>query len=1838
MKKLSCFTAFLMPLFFILFIQTSFSQQSRVSEETTANLHPDFYISSPDYYFLPGEPVPITISSTSINVPAEFTIRVYRISDPELFLTKQNNVRQFSVIGADSANLTGLLEETYSVKHVLLPKRIKNTNNLWINREITFTPKRSGAYLVRVIYKDKIATTGFFVTSISILTRYTEGSVLNFTCERKTGAPVDSVKHSLYFNSQKAGEQFSPYSAQNYYFTDSDKELFYRYGYVVPLIISQKNDEVAVSDPNYYFYGRPQPFSALIVTSQPVYRPPGKVDFKISLREMTGSGYTVFASRNAVVRITDPKGSAVYRKYINTDKFGGFSDSIFIEKEAPLGNYSITVDITEGSDSADENKMIYQSFAQTFGVEEYKKPEYKVEVKTDKKQYGNGEKIEIDIQSDYYFGSPVPDAEVTYDVFKKPLHKPWWYYSEYSWFYRDYYNTVGTENNYENSQYIFSEKGKLDENGHLKVTYKIDEDFNEGTKKNPYETDYMYIVNVHVIDKSRANVTASADVNVTRSDYFINAHADRSVTRPGEMIGLTVNARDFSDKPVEANYSVSVYRVVYEKKVKVKTYLTTLSGKTSYLGDDVLFIPAEPEGYYEIEVTSFDSKNTKLTAMTGCFVSAGKMSWWERDESIINVLPEKDTYFPGDTAVIFVETPHDTDITLLIDACNKSVVYYSVQQISGGAAYLKIPVGDNSAPNIYIHVSYIKKGVLYSNSKPVAVIPRDKFLDVQITSDKTIYKPQEEGEITVTVKNSLGMPVKNSEITLGIIDESVYAIAPDNIKDIRGIFYAPVAELTSLNYNRRYIQGTQGRSVFPGLFEMYNARSGDNKMSFVSTEIYGIKGAKFYNAGILINGKYLAGYTNSEGKLNFSLPEGEYDVSVIYQNRVLEGVYKLKFTQTGPNLLQLKITTEEILFAELNKNLLITQEEKSGKGSIYGIVVDDKGDRLIGARIEIRNTSFRTGTDEKGEFAFFNLPPGKYDLKCSYVGYNSNIITGVIVENNKSQKVGITLSVGGVVVDTTVIIFENKPIDNGSGKIISSEDIEYMGIKGIENIVAKTNGVVLDENGQEINIRGGRTDETQIIIDGVVSDEFSAEYGNVLSGIVNITEKKDKFVEAVTRSEFKDAALWMPAVYTDENGIAKVKVKFPDNLTSWRVTARVLTDKTDAGQSSYSMTSRKDLIIRVETPRFFQQNDEVTVSTIVHNYLDEEKTAKVTMKLDNLTLLNNESGEQLITLGRNEEKRVDWLVKVNNPIGIGNVLASALTNEESDAMQQLVPLQPFGLKVQTNSAFDLSKTSGGVTKTFPLPEGTDLKSAYLQIGLSPSIASSILGSMDYLIGYPYGCIEQTMSRFMPTAITAGTLKKLGAPEDPYFTQQVPKMLQKGLSKLYSLQKNDGGWGWWPNSASDPYMSAYVVYSLKLAADDSIKIKSKVLNKGTQYLSSALGNKKLEPTTRAYITFVLSGFPQTPKSTKLLNKQFELLAKKDISSLAMALLSMAAGNMIKTGTQQKYINHVMREVNYIDDDKAFWSSKVKRYDWQNDKIITTAMVLKALIADPLSRKENKDMIEKTVNWMLAIKRGNSWGNTLQNAFIIYSLTDYLKAYNELEPEYDVKIYVNGKEAGTKHITKDDIFKKEERYLIAGDMLKTGDNEIRVEKTGAGKSYFTTTLVYYEKENKKEINSTFNGFDIEREYYELKKVFDAKKKIYTYQKSEYKGTVTSGSELLVKVKVYPKDPQNEYFMLDEPIPSGCEIIKEDWAYPIENENSYMGRTKGLWNWWYSDMDIRDNRIVFFASSMVQQEYEFSYLLRARIPGTYNVMPSKGMLMYYPEYNGSGENNIIKITDKP
>ncbi len=217
------------------------------------------------------------------------------------------------------------------------------------------------------------------------------------------------------------------------------------------------------------------------------------------------------------------------------------------------------------------------------------------------------------------------------------------------------------------------------------------------------------------------------------------------------------------------------------------------------------------------------------------------------------------------------------------------------------------------------------------------------------------------------------------------------------------------------------------------------------------------------------------------------------------------------------------------------KDVFSSESEYYGTtGKISGVVRDDKGELLVGARVEIEGTQLRSGTDANGQYAILNVNVGTYSVKCSYVGYDSQIQKDVKVSADITTNLDFTLSIGGVTIDTVQIIAKRKTIDNASGKIIGSEFIDNTGIKGIENIVAKTSGVVQDEKGQGINIRGGRTGETQIIIDGVVTNNpldrsstasvstgvlqeiavltggFSAEYGNVLSGVINVTTKSAK--------------------------------------------------------------------------------------------------------------------------------------------------------------------------------------------------------------------------------------------------------------------------------------------------------------------------------------------------------------------------------------------------------------------------------------------------------------------------------------------------------------------------------------------------------------------------------------------------------------------------------------------------------------------------------------------------------------------------------------------------------
>lgn len=1680
-KRISIYAGFVLILFIVLF-----ANHGKTSAQINEDINSSFSIYTNSYNAV-NQDVNITLSAYSIKKKAQFNFKIYKIKDVEGFFSRQTSNWTIDVLSKDSLNLLALCEEVDSFDKIL--KTEGSADYYYSYETITYKPKQKGAFLIRASYKSKVAYAGFFVTDLGLITEAGNNAMLAYSIDRKTGDPLSDISLSFFMGSKKIGDGKTAGGLFYKGITEEDRDYAAKNNISYPLAIARNGEDIAVSDPYLYFGYGANRYSVYIYTNQPVYRPQSKINFKGTIRKSVEGGFDNFAGKEITVSIKDSKNAEIYKQVLKTNTNGSFDGEYTIENNAPLGTYYIYAMIEEG-----------QQYTGSFKVEEYKKPEYKVAVTLDKDQYTDGENIKGIVQADYYFGSPVQDAQVEYNVYKKTFYKPWWYFSEYRWWYEDYYANQEDNQKYNNAEYIYSGKGELNKEGRFDFDYAVKEDFkakndyyNYWWGDKTYETDFIYIIQAKVTDKSRREISSTKTVYVSRASFYLNANTDKYLYKPGENVTVQVRSNNFADKPVAASFTGTVNSITwgrYPDYKQEKKFVTSFSGTTLANGEGSATFETKDEGYYEIEVSAFDDRGKKVTTESYCYVSTGDMWWWYNQSGSVQIIPDKESYKAGELckALVITTTP---GANVLITTSNDNILTYRVEKIDGTSKLIEIPVEVNSAPNFYINASYVSSGSFYTGNKSVMVIPETKFLDVTIGTDKPSYKPKEDGTVQIKVTDKFGNPVSNAEVSVGIVDESIYAIAPDNVKDVRQFFYAPKVNNVYPHYSSDY--SFYGNSRLITIYERFNVKAlGQSELGTIKGRITDKNGNAVQYATIVIDGDFVAGTTGENGDFEFQLPEGSYTVGILQGKKTNNSEQDLNVSK--------------------------------GKTITISLTADSDG---------------------------------------GYTMYEG--LTG------------------------------NMPVEQSE-------------------------------------IRGGRVleNDQSIMLDHAVTKTEEKEAPKMKKGDMKDGKDVPEFVSAETRSDFRDAIYWSPSVTTDANGYAWVNIKYPDNLTTWRITSRVVTEDTKVGQMTNNVITRKDLLIRMETPRFFQQKDEVTISTIVHNYLSEDKTTKVSLKGDNIELIGDNS-EKTITMGKNEEKRIDWKVRVTNPDGFAKLTASALTNEESDAVELKVPNQPHGLKLDQYLAMDISDINRTDINEVKVPEYTDIRSTKLELNVAPSLASTMLTALDELVGYPYGCVEQTMSRFLPTVVVADAFLQLNAPISDATKKDLPKMVESGFNRLYSMQHYDGGWGWWTNDQTHPFMTSYVIYGLALAQNAGYNVRKDVLNNGVKSLKSQLAADNVDATTRAYMIYTLS-FVDT-KDTKLFQDQFKILSREKLNDYAIGLVSLTASNIGDVETAEHYNDLLIAHVQSGGEGASYWGGEAWHYNWQEDKVQTTAIAVKALIK---SKKvsENPDILNKAIRWLMMQRHGGGWYNTQQTAFIVYAMVDYLKTSKELEPDYNVKVWVNGEQVLDKKMTREDVFLKEQTISIEGLKLKPGVNDVKIEKNGAGKVYIASHLSYYT--NEEVIHPRENGFRVEKEYFKLEKYTRYSDDKIVYKKRYFDGSVKSGDEIFVKIKVSSKENDLQYFMLEDPIPAGCEVVKDDWAYTIDEEKDYSGWDYYYWRWWYADKDIRDNRVTFFATYLYGDAYEFSYILHAQIPGEYNVIPATGMLMYYPEVRGSSEELKLRIED--
>ena len=162
-----------------------------------------------------------------------------------------------------------------------------------------------------------------------------------------------------------------------------------------------------------------------------------------------------------------------------------------------------------------------------------------------------------------------------------------------------------------------------------------------------------------------------------------------------------------------------------------------------------------------------------------------------------------------------------------------------------------------------------------------------------------------------------------------------------------------------------------------------------------------------------------------------------------------------------------------------------------------------------------------------------------------------------------------------------------------------------------------------------------------------------------------------------------------------------------------------------------------------------------------------------------------------------------------------------------------MPVLPFGLKRTAGAAGSIAgEGTGGAELVVPTTSNPSAR--VVRVSLAPSLAGPMLGALDFLTGYPYGCTEQTLSSFLPNLLVTRALEQLKiAPTERL--QALDRQVSEGLARLYDYQHEDGGWGWWKTDQNHPFMTAYAVYGLVEAQRAGYKVDEWRLRNGARAL-------------------------------------------------------------------------------------------------------------------------------------------------------------------------------------------------------------------------------------------------------------------------------------------------------------------------------------------------------------------------------------------------------------------
>ncbi|MCP4375766.1 MAG: hypothetical protein GY794_06275, partial [bacterium] len=692
------------------------------------------------------------------------------------------------------------------------------------------------------------------------------------------------------------------------------------------------------------------------------------------------------------------------------------------------------------------------------------------------------------------------------------------------------------------------------------------------------------------------------------------------------------------------------------------------------------------------------------------------------------------------------------------------------------------------------------------------------------------------------------------------------------------------------------------------------------------------------------------------------------------------------------------------------------------------------------------------------------------------------------------------------------------------------------------------------------------------------------------------------------RQKFKPTAYHNPEVRTDAEGRATLRFTLPDNLTSFRIMATAHSKDAFFGAGDTRIKVNKKLMLNTSLPAFLRIGDTIRAGVLAHNRSAADGEALVQAEVEGVELTSNDVQQVSLPEGDKAEVLFGYTAEEERD---ATFIFRGKMEDETDGLKVTLPVLLHRLPLTT--ALFGSTTEAQHKEFVEVPQDALPGWGEVKLSIASTIFSDIKGGVEFLFGYPYGCLEQKISKILPIVLAEPLITAFDLDVLKYDDDYRP-VVQETLDEFSDYQTQGGGFTYWKKSDyPSPFVSAYAVFTMAMAKEIGYAIDADSEQKAVAYLENVLKGQKERATsyrynrlawnvTDAFILYALTLYDkyQPAYATRL----YEVRDRLPVFGKALLMKAVHAGNgdsMIRDTLQEELLNSARIEARtaYFDESN---SDGLAWIHYSN--VRSTAAVAQALMEVYGVSAANESFIPKAVQWLLRQRKQKlHWRSTQENLFSFWALSTYLNSFEGTVPNFSGKVLVNSREIFSE-LFKGRETKVAEKTMPLDDFARGTTNPLEFVKEGQGRIYYSAALSYLPAGTPEAIEY---GMAVEKKM--------------TVVKGKGEGTDSFYRGDLLKIELTLTTPRDRLFVvLDDPLPAGFKALNfglqttdKSLQRYLENDNPFR----------YSE--FKDDRVLFYADYVEQGVHTISYLVSAEHSGSFNLPPTFASEMYTPEVFG-------------